>query len=109
MVKSHIFVGAIVLVVAIVAIYFFLPKGNFGLGTDKMPALTGATSYDMCADSDGTNSFTKGVTLSLADKKSHTDYCVTANSVMEGSCNGDNLRKEQVQCGKSCVDGACLK
>ncbi len=109
MAKTQLIIGAIVLVVAIVAVYFFLPKSLSGLGTDRLPALTGSTASGYCSDSDGTDSFIRGVTISLTDKKSHTDYCATQNSVMEGSCAGDNLKKEQVQCEKNCVDGACAK
>jgi len=109
MAKTYIIASVIVLAIALVAVYFFLPKDNFGLGVDKLPALTGSTAGGLCVDSDKQDSFVKGVTISLADKKSHTDYCVNSDSVMEGYCDGDNLAKKQINCDNNCADGACGK
>lgn len=111
MAKTHIIAGIIVLIIVLAMVYFFLPKSS-GLSTiDKLTSFTGSTATGTCSDSDGSNFFTKGVTISIASGSSatHMDRCVTSDSIMEGSCANGKLVKTEKRCDKGCVDGACAK
>ena len=100
-------VGKVILIIALVGVFFLVSQQ-----ADRFGSLTGQTAqYGNCADSDGKDTFTKGVTFAIADgsSKSHTDYCPTKDSVMEGLCANGKFNSEQKQCPKGCADGACLK
>ena len=100
-------VGKVILIIALVGVFFLVSQQ-----ADRFGSLTGKTAQDgNCADSDGNDIFARGVTFAIADgsSKSHTDYCSTRDSVMEGLCANGKFNSEQKACAKGCASGACLK
>ncbi|MEK6807667.1 MAG: hypothetical protein AABX75_01420 [Nanoarchaeota archaeon] len=98
--------GGVVLVIILVGVFFLVSQQS-----DRFGSLTGQTAQGNCADSDGKNIFTKGITFAIAEGKSktHADYCPTKDSVMEGLCVNGIFNSEQKACAKGCDGGACLK
>jgi len=87
----------VVIVVIIAAMYLSSPSGQYWYTS---------TMTQGCIDNDGLNYNMKGVVTAYGGTL--TDFCSTANKVVEYYCSNDVPQIKVVECAHGCSDGACI-
>ncbi len=107
--KAILAVIAIVILVAAGLVVFKFSGGITGTAAaSKAETFVSTTDKGTCADSDGNNPKTRGVTIAKTSDGllSFRDHCASPNILLEGTCDRGQLVKKEVKC--SCLDGVCV-